>query len=56
MDLYLICTDFDFSIEIPLPKSRSAQVARQLLRVQEEGGGLGSKFVLLKRWQRSFQN
>ena len=41
MDIYLVCTDLDFTIEIPLPESRCAQIASQILRIQKESDKLG---------------
>lgn len=46
MDLYLVCTDLDLTIEIPLPQDRSSQIASQLSRIQERGDRRGFQIRL----------
>lgn len=52
MDLYLVCTDLDFTIEIPLPEDRSLQIASQLSRIQERGDRLGFQIRLAEEVAR----
>lgn len=46
MDLYLVCTDLDLTIEIPLPQDRSSQIASQLSRIKERGDRRGFQIRL----------
>lgn len=46
MDLYLVCTDLDLTIEIPLPQDRRLQIASQLSRIQERGDRRGFQIRL----------
>ncbi|MBH1392564.1 hypothetical protein I5U25_06540 [Stenotrophomonas maltophilia] len=46
MDLYLVLTDPDFTIKIPLPQDRSSQIASQLSRIHEQGDRRGFQIRL----------
>ena len=46
MDLYLVCTDLNLTIQIPLPRDSSSQIASQLARVQEQGDRRGFQIRL----------
>lgn len=46
MDLHLVCTELNFTLEIPLSESGGKRIATQLLRVQEQGDHLNFRIRL----------